>query len=702
MKKNIKAFLPLILSAVMGIGISIYAKEFIKWENIPLIFSSAALIILPFTFCCALTGKSKKGAVIKGTVGLVTGAGILLGLTFVVNNIIFEAKKPETAITIIISLLILLTAAVIIRFYIANRNSLKRCLSLILSLVIAFSGVFGLAFMWGSCTFDGEINIENTEPHKFVKLDALTSQEEPYRYLSSDSSSSYEPLYFPKPKQPDLLYVVDKQNLTNYEKILLASLQGITAKDKPCIWISGNGESYDMWLQQIQNEFGVKLSPQTSAYDVLDKVSDSATGYILYDLSDGTSLNVATSLAGIYRAFLVDKRIEQSIKDMGYTCVLDTCGLDDQWLYDNYKDKFGQGDKLLNNKIMLEQRALENDERYYTLRDYAIFCNMATVYQSTSPLMDSFLQLQEDDSILLGWGDGDTYGEDNLGIIAAKNGTMRVASDWASNLTVLSAFYPDDVFPQKTETNPETLETENKHYVTFIWTDGDNIQWTCLNFANDTAFWSSESRGKFNLGWGINNLLYEVAPTTLEYYYRTAADNENGKDYFVVGPHYAYAKSFYPTLPKWTEHLNTLMGKTGLKYVQVIEPDDTIQNQTEAFDDYTEHENIHGLFYLDYSKYDKWNGKIVWSNGKPVVSARYAIWDPNQMSDANPDDICKKLQNAVVDPTSPDGYSFITVHAWSGYTTDDLYKLVQELPDNIKVVTPDEFMQQIEKNIPHG
>ena len=95
---------------------------------------------------------------------------------------------------------------------------------------------------------------------------------------------------------------------------------------------------------------------------------------------------------------------------------------------------------------------------------------MATVYQSVSPLMDSFLKLIDDDSIILGWGDGDGCGEDNLGTIAARNGVMCVASDWASNLSVLAAVEPKAVYSQCTESDPTALVTENKHYITFIWT----------------------------------------------------------------------------------------------------------------------------------------------------------------------------------------------------------------------------------------
>lgn len=508
----------------------------------------------------------------------------------------------------------------------------------------------------------------------------------------------YKPYYFPKPAQPDKLYIIDKSGMTNHEKIMLASMQGVTAKDKPCIWLEMHNPSYTLWLERIVSDLNIGTENVPDIYDLLEKTKASYRGYLLYDLTDGTSLNVATSLAGIYHAVMVDVKIEDKIREKGLVCLKDVRGLDDQWLYDNYKDKFGQGEDLLNSQIILEQRALENDERYYTLRDYAIFCNMATVYQSVSPLMDSFLKLIDDDSIILGWGDGDGCGEDNLGTIAARNGVMRVASDWASNLSVLAAVEPKAVYSQSTESDPSALVTENKHYITFIWTDGDNIQWTNGSFSHHPTFWGSPSRGKLNLGWGINQLLYEVAPTTLDYYYESSANTAQGKDYFVVGPHFAYAKYFHPTLPAWTEHLDEMMGRTGLKYVQINELM-TMCDLPEAFDDYTEHENIEGLFYIEYCKYDYWQGRMAWSNGKPVVSARYAIWDPNQMDDASPDDVLRKLDSAVVDPTSPEGYSFITVHAWSGYTTDDLYAMIGKLDDRFKVVTPDEFMQQIKKNV---
>lgn len=504
-------------------------------------------------------------------------------------------------------------------------------------------------------------------------------------------------IYFPKPAKAEHLYVISKAGMSDYEKMLLASIQGITAKKRPCIWVSGTGDSYDLWLDDMKKRHGVTTENVPDLYTLLELVRDQINGYILCDLSDHTSPNVATTLAGLRRAVIVDIKIEEKIKSSGLECIFDARGLGDDWTYENFADKFGQGDDRLNDQIMLEQRAFEGDERYFTLRDYAIFCNMATIYQGTSPLMEKFLKLLKDDTMLIGWGD-DTIGENNLALTTAKNGTVRIASDWAVNLTVLASLEEEHLMQFTETTEYELDDEENVHYVTFLWTDGDNIQWTNGGFSHNKTFWASPARGKFNVGWGLNNVLLEAAPSTLHYYYETASNTPAAKDYFVVGPHMAYASYFHDTLPSYTEHLNEMMGKIGMKYVNINELG-TILARREAFDDYTEHENIEGLFYIEYCKYDFWKGRIEWSNGKPVVTARFAIWDPKQMDDTSPDDVLRKLNAMPADPHSPEGYSYVTVHAWSGYNMEDLYEMTKKLNTNIRVVTPDEFMKRIKKNL---
>ena len=55
------------------------------------------------------------------------------------------------------------------------------------------------------------------------------------------------------------------------------------------------------------------------------------------------------------------------------------------------------------------------------------------------------------------------------------------------------------------------------------------------------------------------------------------------------------------------------------------------------------------------------NGQIVALNGKPVIGARYKLWQGFD----TPETLAAKLNSASTDAHSADGYSLIAVHAWS-------------------------------------
>lgn len=63
----------------------------------------------------------------------------------------------------------------------------------------------------------------------------------------------------------------------------------------------------------------------------------------------------------------------------------------------------------------------------------------------------------------------------------SSNGVYTVASHWASDLSTFSSLR-DSSFYQHTFTNAPPSET-NVQYVTFITTDGDNVQWNIGDMA---------------------------------------------------------------------------------------------------------------------------------------------------------------------------------------------------------------------------
>lgn len=75
------------------------------------------------------------------------------------------------------------------------------------------------------------------------------------------------------------------------------------------------------------------------------------------------------------------------------------------------------------------------------------------------------------------------------------------------------------------------------HTVTFVMTDGDNLQWLLSDFATDPNFWASPARGTVPLGWTVAPVTADLAPSVLSHLYASASRPTNatrGSDQFVA------------------------------------------------------------------------------------------------------------------------------------------------------------------------
>jgi len=75
---------------------------------------------------------------------------------------------------------------------------------------------------------------------------------------------------------------------------------------------------------------------------------------------------------------------------------------------------------------------------------------------------------------------------------------------------------------------------------------------------------------------------------------------------------------------------------------------------------------------------------------KPVVSAKYNLWGGFETGES----LAQKLNNAVRDPYSVEGYTLVAVHAWSN-SVDSLLYVNSLLEEGVRVVAPDEFVSLI-------
>jgi len=478
---------------------------------------------------------------------------------------------------------------------------------------------------------------------------------------------------YPSSRRPDTLFTIDDTRLSPSQQFVIQSVQGLLAQYRPKIYRISDAGSL-MWLSELHSRYGVYMR-DTFVNDYINLVrffKDSIDGYILCNMS-GPSANSALSLCSQYNAIAVPEELE---KDFAFLKrVLDVRTWNEEDVYAKYHDS-------LSHNIITYQK--EANATY--LGDYTVFANAFRFFEPiSSPFTLSVLKDMKPDAALLGWGDD----ERELVRATSRNSIVVHAADLANNLSVLTNI--DAAYDQ--QESPVTFDSlvDKVHTVCFLMTDGDNVQWMTHDFATSKKWYNADERGSIPLGWTVSPALTELAPPIIKYLYDNAFNSTTGRDYFVAAPSglgYFYPEAF-PEMLTNAELLNRYMKKADLSIVNVIgnsrNPDLTA---------YTQCSNIDAVFYYMYSDYAGWKGKMMWNNDKPIIGARYALWEGKE----SPVSLAQKINASLKSQYSPDGYSLIPVHAWTN-SVEDVKKCIGMLDADVRVVAPDDFVKLIKRNL---
>ncbi|MDU1034141.1 MULTISPECIES: GxGYxYP domain-containing protein [Clostridium] len=489
---------------------------------------------------------------------------------------------------------------------------------------------------------------------------------------------------------PKKLYVISENDMTKAEQTMITTLQGIvSSKSNEQIYILSDSEpDYKLWLEDLKKNYNVKYKVIKNPWKLLKTFKSYVDGYILYTTFNPPSINNACSLASLKNSLAIDEAIEEMVKEQGLTKLVKDCrNTDKYWAFNTLWDSG------LNHSTVIEI----SPDKPMALRDYAITSKSLVFYEDNindSSFRESIFKSMDDNSHCLGWGPD----EHTNVTIASKYGIDVTAADWSYNLSVLSS-YPST--PQKQRQDANFKGEDGVHYVTFIMSDGDNQQWMLGSNYSAKNWFGSNYRGDFNLGWSINKSLYYLAPTVFHKYY-DSANSSKYFDNFVTSPSgngYMYPSKFpINKLDSYTNILSEYMKNVDQNYVLIL--DDEALYKTNVWDKYTSHDNIHGLLYLNYYKNNSYEGKIVWSNNKPIVSCRDLLWWGLESENNLIDNINKRINLGYTDIKNPNSYSFVYVHVWSN-TMDNVNDVINKLSQNprVRIVTPNNFMKLINENV---
>lgn len=493
--------------------------------------------------------------------------------------------------------------------------------------------------------------------------------------------------------RPEFLYVVDLDNMSPSERTMAASLQGLV--NGHCSFqiytLNSSQPDYKIWLEDLKNNYEVSYEIILDPWKLLNLYKDYIDGYVLYSNASfkDPSINNACSFAALNKVIVVDEVMESKVKQKGIKLKKDCRNTDKSWAYNKL---WNRG---LNHSTVIELPP----DKAAPLRDYAIMTKSLVFYEDSidkTKLRDKIFSSMDNNSICLGWGP-----DEFINVSAAsKHGVSIVAADWAYNLSTLSAFPSNPITIKAPVVVPQE---ENVHYITFIMSDGDNLQWNLgVNYSSFKWF-GYQKRNELALGWSMAPYLYYLAPTVFNLYYKSIS-NEKVNNNFIVSPSgngYMYPSKFAKDkLNEYVDKLNDYMSIVDERYVSII--DYSSFNNINLWDKFTGKPNIQGIFYLDYFKHNNFQGQILWSNNKPIVSCRDLLWDKLE----DEEELVKKINDRVslgeINVYSPEAYTFVYVHVWSK-EVNNVEKVVSKLKENpkVKIITPDVFMEVIKNNVKH-
>lgn len=331
------------------------------------------------------------------------------------------------------------------------------------------------------------------------------------------------------------------------ELYLFASLKGIVNKTQPRIF-SYEGDAFAegpyTWLQSLN----MSWTEPADKWDLITKYRSEIEGLIVYDPEQIHTVNLATMLAKDQGALIASPALLPRLTASPYNLpiLLDLRGqftskLDVyQTLYDTYWPN-------LDRRILV---GLNPDIHKAALREYATALGAAVIWldpnvAGESELLNNFLSSMPAGANYMGW-----WPEEQPGVQRASTfGIATIASDWCSNLTMHSGM-PRTI---NVKPIPPKPVLQNKIYVAFILSDGDNLQFIEHLMRK---LWSNPDRGSVPIGWTLSPAMVDAMPGALNYFYQTATNNDN----LISGPS-GYGYGYPNDWPNQTA-LNQFVAKT--------------------------------------------------------------------------------------------------------------------------------------------
>lgn len=508
----------------------------------------------------------------------------------------------------------------------------------------------------------------------------------------------------------DEIIVVESGRISKDERMAIQCLQGLVGRTEATIFVN-YGQDSKTELQDLKDQ-GCTLSytDENGDYWTLKNLVPrfashiKDNGYVLFTDSDThAQLNLAFNYATVYGWLAVPVSSEETVKSLGMekkhdlsTKVLDFTHERD--FYEEHKDFF-------------RKDCLVHLYSYASgLRDLAVQQKIFITYIEDADYVgrafrDMIFNDLETGSMILGW----CQYEIKFTQCASRFGHYVIPSDHSFNMSILTC--------NKMKLGSLGQEVESpvldptKHYVAIVYSDGDNAQWISNGFS-EFHTWQSYEDMDIPVTWTFAPQMYKFSPTAV----KKSLTNKNPEDSFITGPSgagYARISMMSPSeMSVYSDLTAATMLKSGMTTMTLL---DEINNELEfasyahKLEYFARYDNIKGgILQVDPDPYTNGygggRGRVFFANDKPFVSVGYSLWHPSSDMAQVTQEWLKQQADVIntypADINSINGYTVINVHPWT-VSPASLRYFVQNLSDNIEVISADELIAAVAENVPH-
>jgi len=455
--------------------------------------------------------------------------------------------------------------------------------------------------------------------------------------------------------------------------VLFASLKGVVNATQPRIF-SYEGDAFAegryTWLQSL----GLGWT-EPDPWTLIAKYRNEIAGVIVYDDAQPDTINLATTMAGPRKALVTSAALLPRLTGAPHHLPV----LEDlrgrfaskaavyQYLYDEIWP-------TVSHTVLVGLSPIFHKA---ALREYVVAIGAAVIWldpsiPAESTMLDRFLDAMGPGDSYLGWWPEEGPGVDR----ASRFGIPTIASDYATNLTVHGGM-PREIAIKGVPPKPPL---ENKIYVAFILSDGDNLQYVEHLMRK---LWNDPGRGQVPMGWTVSPAMVDAMPGALSFYYASGTSDDN----LISGPSgYGYTyPNVWPSqaeLADFVARTDDYARRSGLRVVTVwntivggIDPD-----VGDAF-------ATHAPSLLGLTAQNTGGGLTVYDGSMPAfaLSCNYCT---------NEQAIKDHIASASSgwDGTSP-RFILIQAQPWQGVTPTTFRNVKDSLDGNYRVVRPDNWFQ---------